>query len=201
MKPRSDSKLKTLPEDRQEQIIEWIRTPKSESSPGGLQHAREQLAADGLRVSLRALSEFWSWWQLRERFTAADARTAQIVDLLKERSPDMSPDRIREFGQAVFELEAIAEKDSEAYVSLQSLRLARESAETKGRQKEEELALKKAKFARDTCSLFLKWFKDEKAREIADSNLSNAQKIAALRKTFFADVDALEKSGEVTLPE
>ena len=39
---------------------------------------------------------------------------------------------------------------------------------------------------------------------IADSELEQtapqSEKIAALRQTYFADVDALEKSGEVKLP-
>lgn len=38
------------------------------------------------------------------------------------------------------------------------------------------------------------------AARIAGSNLSNAEKIAALRKAAFADVDALEASGAIQLP-
>ena len=34
-----------------------------------------------------------------------------------------------------------------------------------------------------------------------DASLDNAQKIAALRKVYFADVDAMDQSGEVKLPE
>jgi hypothetical protein len=39
-----------------------------------------------------------------------------------------------------------------------------------------------------------------KAEAIANSDLSNADKIAAMRKAAFEDVDALEKSGEVEIP-
>jgi hypothetical protein len=74
--------------------------------------------------------------------------------------------------------------------------------------KREELAVKKQalklsreKFETETCKKFLAWFKDAKAREIADSGLSNAQKIAALRAEYFKDVDALEASGGVQLPD
>lgn len=38
------------------------------------------------------------------------------------------------------------------------------------------------------------------AADIANSSLSNAEKIAALRKAAFSDVDALEASGKVQLP-
>jgi hypothetical protein len=34
-----------------------------------------------------------------------------------------------------------------------------------------------------------------------DTALSNAEKIALMRKEYFADIDELEKSGKVVLPE
>jgi len=67
-------------------------------------------------------------------------------------------------------------------------------------RKEEELKLAKDKFERETCELFLKWHKDERAKEIANSNISNETKILQLRQTFFADVDALQQSGKVEIP-
>ena len=74
--------------------------------------------------------------------------------------------------------------------------------------KREELAVKKQalklsreKFEVDSCKRFLSWFKDARAREIADSGLSNADKIARLRETYFADVDKLEAEGGIKLPE
>jgi hypothetical protein len=66
--------------------------------------------------------------------------------------------------------------------------------------KEQQFKFDREKFAVGTCELFLKWFKDEKAKAIASSNVSNAEKISQLRQTYFADVDALEKSGAVVLP-
>jgi hypothetical protein len=91
MKPRSDSKLKLLPEEMQEAIMAWVRTPKSEEHAGGLAYAREQLAADGIAVSMRALSEFVSWWELQRRFASASSRAQQIEELLLRKRPDMSP--------------------------------------------------------------------------------------------------------------
>ena len=41
----------------------------------------------------------------------------------------------------------------------------------------------------------------QRTAEIATSGMTNAEKIAALRKAAFADVDDLEASGQVTLPE
>jgi len=67
--------------------------------------------------------------------------------------------------------------------------------------KKETLSLAREKFETETCKKFLLWFKDAKAREIADSGMSNADKIAALRAEYFKDVDALEASGGVKLPD
>lgn len=51
-----------------------------------------------------------------------------------------------------------------------------------------------------TCQQFLAWYADRRAREIAESNAPTEEKIKRLRSEFFADVDALEKSGKVVLP-
>lgn len=41
----------------------------------------------------------------------------------------------------------------------------------------------------------------KRAEEINNSNLSNAEKIAAMRKAAFADVDELQRSGKVQIPK
>jgi hypothetical protein len=64
----------------------------------------------------------------------------------------------------------------------------------------QQLQLDRAKFARETCEKFLLWYRDEQARAIAESTATNEEKIRLLRQTYFADVDALEKSGALNLP-
>lgn len=67
-------------------------------------------------------------------------------------------------------------------------------------QSEQLLTLEKEKHAARTCELFLQWFADSKARQIAESGESAPDKVAKLRGLYFRDVDALEQSGEVRLP-
>ena len=74
------------------------------------------------------------------------------------------------------------------------------SGQTKAAHKERELRLAEDKFQIEVCEHFLAWFKDAKAREIAESTSSNAEKIAALRQAYFKDVDELQASGKVVLP-
>lgn len=200
MKPRSDSKLKNLPEETQEAIMAWASTPKSEGCAGGLAHAREQLAAEGVRVSLRALSEFVAWWRLEQRFCSASERAQQFERRLLENA-DFSPERARAAGQALFTMEAMEGGNVESFVALEQLRLAQDSAAFKGRLEAEKLKLARERFEVQSCERFLKWYGVAKARSIAEANLSNADKIKRLRAEFFKDVDALEASGEVSLPE
>lgn len=192
-KPRSDSKLKNLTAARQEQIMAWCKE-------SGYEHARKQLAADGLRVSVRALGEFYSWYQLRADFAAAEQSAATATELMREFDPT-DAEKAEAFGQFVFTQAAIASKDTKKFVDLQYLALSQKTAKTKAVNDRAKLALAREKFEVQTCERFLKWFSDHKARDIAESKLSNAQKIAALRAEYFADVDELEAAGTVVLPE
>ncbi|MFZ4774621.1 MAG: hypothetical protein ACOYM3_04615 [Terrimicrobiaceae bacterium] len=67
--------------------------------------------------------------------------------------------------------------------------------------KKEALKISREKMETDSCKRFLTWFKDAQAREIAESGLSNADKIARLRQTYFADVDKLEAEGGIQIPD
>lgn len=200
-KPRSDAKLKLLPEERQEQIVAWANTPKSENCVGGLAYAQEQLAADGIKISISTLGDFVSWWRLERRFARAESKAEQIAQMAARLNPEMSPERVRAIAASVFTLEAVESGDAETYVNLEHLRLKRESAEFKGKIDTEKLALAREKFEVQFCEKFLHWYGVRKARSIAESNLSNSEKIAALRAEFFKDVDELERDGSVQLPQ
>lgn len=140
-KPRSDSPLKNLHEDRQQQIIDWCNEPKTETCVGGYKFAKQQLAADGIKVSEGALSDFYSWWHLRRDFQRTDSLTRDFEELLKQSFPTADPEKIQKFGQTFFTMQAMARRDSEEFREMEKLRLAKETAETKGRQKDEEIDL------------------------------------------------------------
>ena len=100
-------------------------------------------------------------------------------------------------------------------ISAAQVLLMAEGMRTKGKQEDlkielkkqaesratEQLKLEREKFQIAACEFFLAWFKDKKAQEIANSTASNAEKISQLRLEYFKDVDALQKSGKVVLPE
>jgi hypothetical protein len=152
MKPRSDSilKLRALKSPEfGEKVIEWLHEPaqrdeatgKAIPRTGGAWYAIQQLAADGIKVSEPTLSEFYSWWQLRKTFQQADNLTNDFIELLKKEFPEVDSKKLQETGQAFFTMQAMANRDPEEYREMEKLRLAKETAETKGRQEEKKLQL------------------------------------------------------------
>lgn len=148
-KPRSDSILKARAAQSPEfgdKLWEWLNTPKSETCPGGMQHAREQLAADGVQLGggwLRQLSEFRSWWELQLDVNEAEQEVANIQELLQALDLGLTADQIRAAGQLVFSKRALVNRDPEEFREMEYLRLARETAATKADQEREKIELRK----------------------------------------------------------
>lgn len=72
---------------------------------------------------------------------------------------------------------------------------------TKAKFKERELKLAEEKFQLEFCEKILDQALRDQAERIANSNLSQKDKIHAMRKAAFKDVEALEKSGKLKLPK
>lgn len=118
-KPRSDSALKVLPEERQAEIGALLASRS-------LADVRGILREQGLATSEAALSEFWSWWQLRQSLRRREERVAQLVDQLATEDPALPRDRLFDLGQSLFGALSIAEEDGKTWVNTQRLALERE---------------------------------------------------------------------------
>ena len=57
------------------------------------------------------------------------------------------------------------------------------------------------RFERRACGALVEWLRNAKAGEIAEQPMSNSEKIALMRQAVFGDVDELERSGLVVLPD
>lgn len=188
-KPRADARLKTLPEERQQAIIEHMGAHK-------LAETRAWLLQDGLETSSAALSLFWDWWHLRKQFNQ-DAETAStILEELKRELPDLTEAELDDLGQRTFSLLAIRRQDANAFVKVRSARSKatleieklklRERAEVR---MQEALGLQRKKFQRETVELFLTWLKDKRAVEIAENTgLKRKDQIEALGQSMFGDL-------------
>lgn len=186
-KVRSDAVLLNLPEERQEQIIEWCDTPKSESCAGGYEFAREQLAADGLKVSVRALSDFYSDWHLRR-----DLQTASNVEAAVRSANPGEAKLAREAGEAMLLKLSLARQDAKLFTaaacsidSRERLDLDERSAKTKAeiakakiRQKDHDLRLAERRVA-----VLEKKFADAK-KTLSDPSLSISEREARMKEMF-----------------
>jgi len=184
-KPRKDSRLKTLPPAKRKILWDFLQEHGYDEA---ITFVKKEF---GRTTSEPSLSDFFHWYPLTAQLEEAASLTNQLkTELLALPGLNLSDDQLSEAGQVMFEMLAIKQQDSALYQGLRALRL-----------KEKQLLLDRQKFAAASCALFVKWSADEKAREIAGSDMSNTQKIAALRQTYFKDVDELERSGAVKLPE
>jgi len=182
-KSRSDAKLKTLPPDRQAAIADYARDHS-------LSDTLKWLREDGLQTSSGALSLFLSWYRLQQRLAVNESTVSQLLEDMKQNDPTLTQQQLEQAGQAFFSKLAIEQEDSLTWKRIQDAKL-----------KLGLLQLNREKFEVQTCETFLKWFSDKNARDIAESNIPNADKIAALRQTYFKEIDELEKSGSVEIPK
>ncbi len=140
--------------------------------------------------SPKALSNWWADWPITRMLLDAGSLADQVKRALRDH-PDLQIDtrQVEALGQAVFTAAAVRANNSDLFQGMRKLS-----------QRDQELALDREKFQRETCETFLTWYADQRAREIADSDAPNADKIARLRQTYFADVDAFAKSGRLQIP-
>lgn len=118
-KPRSDSALKTLPEERQAEIAALL-------SSRSLADVRGILREQGLETSVASLSEFGSWYRLRESLRRREERVAELVERLKDEDPSVPAEKLFDLGQSLFAALSIAEEDGKTWVNTQRLALERE---------------------------------------------------------------------------
>src|SRR2546422_10164970 len=109
-KPRADAKLKTLPEERQAQIIDFARTHSLSKTVQWLREA-------GLSTSMSAVSQFLRWCRLYQRSerNESELRTA-IADLARPGSMPIA-DRLGRVGDIFFAGSALEKQDSRAWLA------------------------------------------------------------------------------------
>jgi hypothetical protein len=175
-----------------------------------LAEMRDWLKDEGVTCSISTLSDFLAGLrsrQLQDKLLAqiaSGARQCQAVEKQFGANPAPELETLVKLHRVL-----IMQMSTQGNVDPEFLKLADgmlrtamdyASGKTKFVQKERELKLAEDKFQIEVCEHFLVWFKDAKAQEIANSSVSNAEKIAALRKEYFKDVDELQASGKVVLP-
>jgi len=118
-KPRADSVLKTLSEDRRAAIAEHA-----------LAHSLDEtvawLAADGIKTSRTALSEFLSWHSLHAQLRRNETVVETMLQGLQSQRPDWTPEQIQAAGQSFFTALALEQQDAEVWTKVQKLQLQKQ---------------------------------------------------------------------------
>ena len=213
-KTRCDAVLKSLPEELQEQIIIWADEPRSETCPGGYTHASAKLQAAGIKTSRRRISDFYTWWQLRRTLELAEEDSEEAQQWMRDFRPG-DEEAARKFGEFVFMQKAVRVQDVRVFRAAASIhdsrlhlehKVAAQATATEQRdrhlaQRDAALQLATTKFQTEFSAKLLDPEVRAKAAAIAASNLSNSEKIAAMRQVAFAEIDELQASGAVVIPK
>ena len=94
-KPRCDSVLKTLPEERQAEIADFARAH-------GVIKTALWLSHSGVATSKSAVARFLGWYRQRQSFLQLDAAAiASVAELASER-PDLTPEKLDQAGHIFF---------------------------------------------------------------------------------------------------
>ena len=169
------------------------------------------LKAEGVTVSLGRISEFLSAARssrlqaslLAQIATGAQQCKAVERQFARNAAPELET-LIKLHRVLILQLSTQGNANPE-FLKLadQLMRTAMEfvSGQTKAAHKERELAVAEGKFQLEFCEKILDEALLRKAAELNASGLNQADKIAAMRKAAFADVEALKASGKLKLPK
>jgi len=189
-KPRRDAKLLGLPEKDRRLVAGWL---PSDGWQACLQRIATQLHIECGKSALYAALAFWESEERRDRVRAKALEQIESEAQEKGYTPQQ---RMAALDRRMAEIFA-AEDKHEDYQQARYLMIADESARTKAELKKKDqqiallkLSLDREKFEEQTAAKLLDRTLREKVTEIAESTIPQAEKIAAIRRAYFADVDA-----------
>lgn len=189
-----------------EQLVAWF-TPAPQGEGLTLDQARGRLLElHGLQVSTGRLSQWWESWQqarLQERvlarITAGAEQSRQIEKQFSKDAPPEVDTIIKLLRVLIMQLSVQATAQPDLLDVVNPIMRSVLNFE-KVKQKDRELTLDREKFEVETAEKLLDAALRQKADELNASNLSQADKIAAMRREAFRSVDELQASGKVQIP-
>jgi hypothetical protein len=159
-KSRPDSKLKPLPEERQDEIAQFA-----------LEHSLDQtvhwLAESGLETSRPALSRFLSWYRLRQQMDRSEASIRELLSDLAQEDPTLTPERLHQLGNTFFAGLALEQQDPAAWYMAQKISLRRAQLQLESQKHLDSLKAKKEAIEREL----------ETAKELGGLTPGTVQKI------------------------
>ena len=144
--------------------------------------AAKWLDGYGIKASSNALQTFYHSLDMRLRYASL-----QAAQLSEEKTPgDIEAKTKERIAQTMFELAYLPLAENQK-LQLIALQQNKEGMQGTYELKKAKLDLDRQKFQRLTVKNFLDWYEDKTAREIATSNLSQADKIERLGQAMFGE--------------
>ncbi len=197
-KERSDSGVKGLPQNLKDAIDRWL----FEENVSYAEASKRCWADFNRRVSKNSIETYFKKQGLQrqlDRIAASRNTSNQVQQQFRRNPADMYQVLLDMVGQIAFEkaMESGEKLDAETIFNFAKLVIQGK----KEARADARLKLDQEKFEIEASKKLLDQVLRKRAEEIATSNLSNEDKIAAMRKAAFSDVDELQKSGTIQLPE
>lgn len=189
MKVSSLSKLKNLPAEKQRMIFERLTVRTDDWPDTSLTAVRDWLATTGVKTSTAALSEFHSWFALKRQLEKNQTAVQTLLAEAEKEHPNWTPEELRELGQAFFQALALDQRDPKVWMMTQ--KLARDFENLKLARKKFDLLI--AERERERAE------RDAAEKQNAQA-MTQAERIAAMRKESLREVEALRASGRLKIP-
>jgi hypothetical protein len=132
-KPRADSRLKTLTDERQAEIATFAAVHT-------LAGTVSWLKVSGTQTNTNSLSKFLRWHRLNQQQTRSEAAILKVVAELAKKDPALAAERLYEVGHLLFAGSALEHQDPRAWCHLQQLALRKSNSELNHAKYERELA-------------------------------------------------------------
>jgi hypothetical protein len=104
-KPRADSALKSLSEERQAKIFDYMRGHTRRETA-------EWLARDGIELTLMVLTRFWRWYSAQRLLRENCSTVARLLAEMRKSDAELTASQLEVIGQVFFTALAIKQKDS-----------------------------------------------------------------------------------------
>ena len=218
-KVRRDARLYELPEFQRRDVAAWLKEQGIEGCCGQIE------GHFGIKASRAAVYRALAYWRREERFGSLAAAAQAQLDLEADLGEEdgISAEELQEAvdRSCIARALEIAEETGDftlykelRYLSIAALnartqaklaeaKIRHDEAKLKQRDREIDLQTKKLALARTAKKAKAETEPDGLISDeqfLAETGMTKAEAIAATRKEFFADVDAVEAAGLVVLP-
>jgi len=113
-KPRRDCKLLNLDPEIQDRIAKYAKGKSQEAVAAWLR-------GQGFEVSQPTVGKFLAAYDSKQRFAKKAGITEALLEQIKKADPSISPERLRELGQAFFSFLVIESKDTRGWHLVQQI--------------------------------------------------------------------------------